>query len=70
MAILSSDNTEVNFNFGGNLSIWQVQGICNGRSNNEIRRYLEENENDGWNEEAIEEFINFKNSDLFNEMFS
>lgn len=71
MATLSNDKKTVNFNFGGQLDNFQVESICQQNSNNddEIREYLKEKTSDGWvNDEAIQEFLDFKNSDLINEM--
>jgi hypothetical protein len=67
MKTLSNDKKSVNFDFGGQLDNWQVEFICQQNSNNddEIREYLEIED---WNNEAIEEFIEFKNSELINEM--
>ena len=67
-ATLSSNKESVNFNFGGHLDNWQIQSICINRSDEEIRKYLKEKREDGWYDEAIEEFIDFKNSELINEM--
>jgi len=68
---LSTDKKEVNSESGWNLSNWQVQTIVAGNAGNratddEIREYL--NENGNWEEEYIEEFIEFINSDLIKEM--
>jgi len=69
MATLESDKKSVNFNFGGQLDSWQVEAICQkNKTDNEIRDYLKERGNEGWDENAIEEFIEFKNSELINEM--
>jgi hypothetical protein len=70
MATLSNDKKSVDFKFGGQLDNWQVELICQLNSNNddEIRESLKKSYHIGWDDEAIEEFIEFKNSDLINEM--
>jgi hypothetical protein len=71
MTTLSNDKKSVNFDFGGRLDNFQVEAICqqNRNNDNEIREYLKERKSDGWvSDEAIEEFIDFKNSELINEM--
>ena len=69
MATLSNDKKSVDFDFGGQLDNWQVEAICQQNSNDdEIREWLKGKKNEGWNDEAIEEFIEFKNSDLIAEM--
>ena len=69
MATLSDDKKSVNFNFGGQLDNWQVEAICQkSKTDNEIREYLKERGNEGWDENAIEELIEFTNSELINEM--
>jgi len=71
MATLSNDKKSVNFNFGGQLDNWQVESICQQNRNNdeEIREYFKERANEGWETpESIEEFIDFKNSELIGEM--
>jgi hypothetical protein len=67
MKTLSNDKKSVNFEFGGQLDAWQVEAICQKNSKDEklIREYLKEED---WSDEAIEEFIDFINSDLINEM--
>jgi hypothetical protein len=70
MATLSYDKKSVDFKFGGQLDSWQIELICQLNSNNDdkIRESLKKPYHVEWDDEAIEEFIEFKNSDLINEM--
>lgn len=66
---LSNDKKSVDFSFGGQLDSWQVKAICQSNNNDdEIREYLKNEKDGSWNDEAIDEFIEFKNSELINEM--
>jgi mannitol/fructose-specific phosphotransferase system IIA component (Ntr-type) len=71
MATLSDDKKSVNFDYSvEQLDNWQVELICQLNSNNDdkIRKFLKKSYHVGRDDEAIEEFIEFKNSDLINEM--
>jgi len=66
---LSDDKKSVDFSFGGQLDSWQVKSILHSCNNNdEIREYLKNEKDGSWNDSSIDEFIEFKNSELINEM--
>ena len=70
MATLQNNKNTVRFNFGGELEFSQVQSICSGNAGNratdeEVKEYLI---NEGWEKDNINEFLEFINSDLVDEM--
>ena len=69
MANLTNNNKSVDFSFGGQLDAWQIQSILHNAGSSEkedILDYL--SGKDGWNEDNINEFIDFINSEEFNEL--
>jgi hypothetical protein len=70
MATLINNNTAVNFKFGGSLDSDQIKSILAGNGGNratdeQIREYLS---NEGWQVKEIDEFIDFANSELIDQM--
>jgi len=70
MVTLQNNKNTVRFNFGGELEFSQVQNICSGNAGNratdeEVKEYLI---NEGWEKDNINEFLEFINSDLVDEM--
>ena len=69
MTTLSNNNRTVDFEFGGQLDAWQVQSILHNAesaSYEDIFEYLSGKE--GWNERNIKEFVEFVNSEEFDQM--
>lgn len=68
---LNTTRTEVNFDFGGNLSKWQVQRICQEHGDNyeSMKESLLRNPDDGWTSEGVDEFIEFLESEDIKLMF-
>lgn len=69
MSKLSNNNKTLDFNSGAQLDAWQIQSILHnagGTSHHDISEYL--SGKDGWNEESINELVNFINSEEFNKM--
>lgn len=65
------EKNQVNFSFGGTLEAWQVEEILTGNAGNRAtnEQIREELLSEGWNIEWIDEFIEFINSNLINELF-
>lgn len=72
---LSSNNTEVNFEFGGNLSDWQILSLCQEHKGNYDSLKAGLTAKDGWEtEDSKDQLIEFLESEdlwlMFPEFYS
>jgi hypothetical protein len=67
---LSNDRKEVNFPFGGNLSDWQILGLCQEHKGNYDSLKASLTADDGWEtEDSKEQLIEFLESEDLQLMF-